>query len=287
MRGDTAGGETAQWEGQMALQSSRSAVAALFIAACTAIGSVAAAEDPPELPPHLQGHWKEHLVKLRPLHFAVSLDGRMAGYFYCDGGCAATNSRYSAIQLCERHSGGVDCDIYARGRHVVWKRAPFAAQKPVHEPEVSAHTSPGATETRSIAVVWEGYPGVLTGAVTVAYQDGYLSGRMTVVLVEDEEICNGRFWMTGNRAGRWRIDCTNEVSAEGHYVGMGAGKGARGEGDDNRGRKVQYILGATEGAADMPTFVEGRLRRVKRFLEQGLISDDEAEAKRREILRGL
>ena len=66
--------------------------------------------------------WREYLRTPRPQHFALARDGGRSGYSYCaiPSQCPDANSaKFGAIQYCQ--SGrSVDCDIYARGRRIVW-----------------------------------------------------------------------------------------------------------------------------------------------------------------------
>lgn len=76
-------------------------------------------------------------------------------------------------------------------------------------------TSFGTLSTRSIAVTWEGYSGVLTGTITL--RQGGRAGRMNVRLVENETACEGQYWLlenTGSRNGRREIDCGAGLTAE-------------------------------------------------------------------------
>ena len=107
---------------------------------------------PPELPKHLRRIWSSYL-RQGPIYFAVSRDGRYAGFTVCQGGarasfygtkpvslrpaspgaaervirlpdCPGTGREY-AIRSCKKESYGGDCDIYAIRDEVVWKHGPF------------------------------------------------------------------------------------------------------------------------------------------------------------------
>jgi hypothetical protein len=57
-----------------------------------------------------------------PLFFAVTKDGRSAGWSYCQSlPCAPWKGRIRAVRSCERASGGRACYIFANMNGVVWK----------------------------------------------------------------------------------------------------------------------------------------------------------------------
>jgi hypothetical protein len=65
-----------------------------------------------------------------PGAFAVSADGRSAGYSYCPVGIDCRGNSISiALNNCRRNSRGQPCYIYDEGGQVVWRDvAPAAAR---------------------------------------------------------------------------------------------------------------------------------------------------------------
>jgi hypothetical protein len=53
-------------------------------------------------------------------YFAITEDGRRAGWSYCPAGECGGNSLMLAIHTCEDKSGSHECRIYAEGPTVVW-----------------------------------------------------------------------------------------------------------------------------------------------------------------------
>lgn len=70
------------------------------------------------------------------LFFAVSKDGRTAGWSYCKefGPCNRTKARSIAVRACERESEGVPCYIYANMNGVLWKGKVSAPKAPAAGP---------------------------------------------------------------------------------------------------------------------------------------------------------
>ena len=83
--------------------------------------------------------------------------------------------------------------------------------------------------------------GVQTG--TVEIREGAHSGTMSVNLGDTPASCDGRFQYASRLSGTWELDCGGGLTARGRFTALGVGKGARGQGDDSEGRKVQFILG--------------------------------------------
>lgn len=111
-------------------------------------------------------------------------------------------------------------------------------------PAVAGCTTPEATgklSEHSIVFGWENtYRGEQKGTVTI--REGARSGSISLKL-PDNASCDGRIWFTNGTKGNWDIDCGG-FTAQGRFRGLGAGKGALGEGTDSMGRKVYFFLGA-------------------------------------------
>jgi hypothetical protein len=103
-------------------------------------------------------------------------------------------------------------------------------------------TSSGKTASRPIAVNWEGVEDLFIG--TASIEGGGRSGVISVPLPDAEGSCSGNYTFGDNKEGIWAVACSNGLSANGTMKGLGAGKGSRGEGKDNNGRKVVFTVGA-------------------------------------------
>lgn len=212
--------------------------------------------------------WRSYLSHAEGSYAVLALDrnGRGGHYIYCSGGgCHNFNQvwarsysdvhyKHEAIEKCSERvreqypAVRPDCAIYAIKNKVVWQgKLPWesghvsSATRTNYKANSATQESSGTPSVRSIAVTWEGHRGILTGVV--ALRQGARSGRMSIELADSSTACEGQFWLTGARNGRWEIDCGDGLTAEGRFTGFGADKGARGEGKDSRGREIQYILG--------------------------------------------
>ena len=192
----------------------------------------------------------------------LARDGSNAQFNYCPAPTVCPDAgpaRFEVLRYC-RSGTTADCDIYARGRRIVWPHAfPwYVAPEVLYDyresigatdrwpgPGDAITTAPEATgnlSKRIIAFMWEGFPGILMG--TVEFPQGARSGNMTFTLPDNAASCDGRFWFTNGAHGNWKMDCGGGFTAEGRFTGLGAGRGSRGEGTDSLGHKVQFVLGA-------------------------------------------
>jgi hypothetical protein len=75
------------------------------------------------LSPGIEASFKKYQTNGDPFFFAVSINGRSAGWVNCPSfkRCENSTSRSQALQYCKINSGGVPCKIYAQGKYVVWK----------------------------------------------------------------------------------------------------------------------------------------------------------------------
>lgn len=70
--------------------------------------------------------FERYKKNFNPGAFAISLDGRSAGWSYCPAGqCGGSNSLMLAIHSCQE--SGKTCKIYAMGPTVVWNHSAPAA----------------------------------------------------------------------------------------------------------------------------------------------------------------
>jgi hypothetical protein len=79
-------------------------------------------DGPVSLSPAVRAYYEEYRRQVNPLAFAVSPDGRAAGYSACPqfGGCRG-NEISSALASCQR--SGRKCFIYDMAGTVVWQGA--------------------------------------------------------------------------------------------------------------------------------------------------------------------
>ena len=84
------------------------------------------AKEPIRLSPSVRAFFQQYQALPAPLYFAVSKDGKSAGYTYCpDGGNCAGNAPYGALENCRARANGEPCVIYAYlGRLVFDPEAP-------------------------------------------------------------------------------------------------------------------------------------------------------------------
>lgn len=226
-----------------------------------------------EAPQWFKDRWQNYLRIADGNYAVLAVDrnSRGTGYVYCAPGYGGlcrgnagwtqafkdTNYKYPALRYCAQDvknnfpAEKPDCAIYAIKDKIVWQgNLPWETQRnsmATHTSVETANNTSGVSSglsSRSIAVTWEGHRGVLTGVVTL--HQGARSGRMSIELADNKTACEGQFWLTGVQNGQWEIDCGNGLTARGSFTGLGAEKGARGEGTDSRGREIQYILGAAD-----------------------------------------
>ena len=76
----------------------------------------------------MQAHFAKYKEQEKPGAFAVSLDGRSAGWSFCaEYYCESWSRIPAAIHACEK--SGKECRIYAIGRTIVWDPTLKQAQK--------------------------------------------------------------------------------------------------------------------------------------------------------------
>jgi len=88
-----------------------------------------------------------------------------------------------------------------------------------------------------IHVLWEGFSGAIGGSFREIRDGG--KGTLAIELPGVFEICTGEYQLTGDNVGTWNVSCPGGITASGTFR---SGKGAHGEGIDNKGRKVTYTL---------------------------------------------
>lgn len=106
--------------------------ALLFVAASiiliSAAASAQAQEHPFPLPLHIRTLFNEYTHKHNLGAFAISLDGRAAGYVYCQVAqvCGRRGrTERAAVDRCLGVSNGVRCRVYAWRGKIVWDGPPI------------------------------------------------------------------------------------------------------------------------------------------------------------------
>ncbi len=99
----------------------------------------AAAEDLPKLYPKIQTTYERYLRKVHRGAFALSTDGRSAGFSYCTktgmcGGAARHGHERSALEACRAGAGDVPCKIFAWRGRIVWEGPVPGPGKPSCKP---------------------------------------------------------------------------------------------------------------------------------------------------------
>lgn len=97
-------------------------------------------------------------------------------------------------------------------------------------------------EQRPVAFRWEGEPQLIAGFVTIQNQGK--SGRISARLPSSDAECSGMYEAVSGAQGQWAMSCTNGLTAVGTYRALGPGKGSVGSGQDSKGKRVEFTLGA-------------------------------------------
>ena len=125
----------------------------------------------------------KYLKLQEPLAFAVSIDGKHKGLFYCKvkGTCQGIDGKNEALNFCRQDAGGgaADCKIYAIEKDVVWNgRVMVAGDQGLQLSEISPLMGNGpltmTVETNENFRQYQGRPEPLAFAVS---NDGRHSGH--------------------------------------------------------------------------------------------------------------
>lgn len=65
--------------------------------------------------------YKRYSVAFKPVHFALSADGKACAFSYCATGCREGHSDRTVLKLCNHDSNGSPCEIYAYRGSIVSK----------------------------------------------------------------------------------------------------------------------------------------------------------------------
>lgn len=150
------------------------------------------------------------------------------------------NPEWLAIKWCDEQGRG-KCKIYASGNNIVWDRNPISTQmanKPITP--TNETTTNQKILNRAVLVVWEGHTNPLRG--TVEFNESMTTARVSLNVAGSNEKCLGVSTLQGRQDGTWAISCDNGTTATGKWQGIGTGRGSIGEGLDNQGKKVSFVV---------------------------------------------
>jgi len=98
------------------------------------------ATKPIEMSRQVEKIYKSYNMEKNPGHFAVSLDGKSAGYTYCPASRCRGNGVEDALELCHSWSNKVKCVIYAYHGSTIFSADSSPAGK--GEPDVPVSQPP-------------------------------------------------------------------------------------------------------------------------------------------------
>lgn len=149
------------------------------------------------------------------------------------------SNEYASYQTCESKYGEGRCKLYGVYGDVVWQFDKPADPKWWNENRgISATREQTITgvDVRSVKIKWAGYSGVLTGSLH--YRSSLRKYELTLS-IPGETYCDGSAEFTRKT---WTMNCRNGVSAKGTFRPLGKGKGSIGEGEDNKGNRVEFTV---------------------------------------------
>lgn len=114
-------------------------------------------------------------------------------------------------------------------------------------PQSFATSVPGPSERsdtlkpkRPVAILWEGRPSQISATVSAETSQSQL--RLEVLIPSEALVCTGLATGVNSDSGSWVLQCSNNVSASGTIRSVGRGQGSVGEGTDNKGAKISFIV---------------------------------------------
>lgn len=113
-----------------------------------------------------------------------------------------------------------------------------AASPPAAPP--SAASPPAGLQERQLIVLWEGHAGAITG--TVLLNPAASTSRLEIRLPAEGQTCLGLSSVGKSGDGDWTVQCPGGLSAAGKFKALGADRGSMGEGVDNKGAKVSFVM---------------------------------------------
>ncbi|MGB0683598.1 MAG: hypothetical protein ACPGOV_12860 [Magnetovibrionaceae bacterium] len=94
--------------------------------------------------------------------------------------------------------------------------------------------------TRKLTVNWDGFEPIER---RIDLAQGRNQNTFEIPIPAPDGPCIGTYKPTDRTRGTWVLTCQGGLIADGTYQALGSGKGARGQGEDNRGRKLTYTIG--------------------------------------------
>lgn len=98
----------------------------------------------------------------------------------------------------------------------------------------------GVLQERQLVVLWEGYTGGITG--TVLLDPAAATSRLEIRIASEGLTCIGISSSNKSGEGDWTVQCPNGVAANGKFRALGRDRGSIGEGIDNNGAKVSFVM---------------------------------------------
>lgn len=92
----------------------------MALVGCSGIIDPAVGQGPIALSPDVEKGFAEYKARNAPRFFAVSTDGNVYYYSFCDVGRCLKQLKTQVIRKCEANSGGVPCKIYGSRGEIVW-----------------------------------------------------------------------------------------------------------------------------------------------------------------------
>ncbi|CCQ72415.1 exported protein of unknown function [Magnetospira sp. QH-2] len=106
-------------------------------------------------------------------------------------------------------------------------------------------------EERPLAFSWDGFDELIAG--TVRIKQNSKTGYASISLPNGEGICSGTYKIIDPPYGTWSLTCSNGLTAKGSLKAFGAGKGAAGEGEDSKNRKIKFTTGGSQSVDSQQT----------------------------------
>jgi len=257
-------------------------MAMLVLASCQVKSLYNPGTGPITLSPKTAASFEMWKTRSHPTYFSVAKDGKgwSSGFCKSDGYQCKDDWGQSSVARCNKQAllRGSSCAVFSRHGDIVWK-GPVSFGKTQGDYLFTITVNQGTSE------------------LTTAGSANHVNKQMIRLILG---ACSGQANL-GTK--KWFLkNCKNGRSASGTFV---AGKGAEryfGIGTESSGRSVEIKLlmpvenedpktsdenrDSTNSSSPLEA-VKDRLQKIKDLLEKGLISPEEAEKKRKEILENL
>lgn len=137
-------------------------------------------------------------------------------------------------------------DSFADTKNIIFKEYGSSVntigvpQQSISPPSLSLNAA-RSSDTRSIAVSWDGYAKLISGTIDLSPNVSN-PGAFSISLPNNDGQCSGQSRQIDRLIGTWSISCTNGMSAAGTFEVYGDGKGSSGKGVDSKGKEVRYTI---------------------------------------------